>query len=91
MTMPGDPDTAVGIMRDDDGSIMVTFGGGVTAADLAAAFAALPADTWVADITTSWYSGKEDCEGQGFPDNDHCFPVTCVELLPAELPARAGS
>ena len=71
------------IVRDDDGSIMVTFGGGTPAATLAAAFASLPADAWVADIFTSWYSEQEDCKGQGFPDDDHCFPVIWVALLPA--------
>jgi hypothetical protein len=79
------------IVRDDDGSIVVTFGGGTQAAALAAAFASLPEDAWVADISTSWFSDKEDCEGQGFPDDDHCFPVVCVAVLPAELSAGADS
>jgi hypothetical protein len=69
---------------------MVTFGGGTQAADPAAVLAGLPGDAWVADISTSWYSEQEDCEGQDFPDDDHCFPMTCVALLPAELPARAA-
>jgi hypothetical protein len=83
---PG-PDVA----RDDDGAITVTFGGGTQAAALAAALASLPADAWVADISTSRYSGEAGCKGQGFPDDHHCFPVTCVVLLPAEMPARADS
>ena len=44
-----DPPTAVGIERQDDGSIVATFCAGATAADLATAFASLPADAWVVD------------------------------------------
>jgi hypothetical protein len=74
------------IMRDDDGAVMVTFGGGTQAAALAAAFADVPADAWVMDITTTWFSEQEDCQGQDLPDDDHCFPVTCVALLPEVIP-----
>ncbi len=62
----------------------------MTAAGLAGAFASLPDDAWVAD-TTAWYSGKKDCEGQDDPDEDHVYPVVCVLLIPAELPAGTGS
>jgi hypothetical protein len=75
------------IVRDDDGSIMTVFGGGVTAAGLAVVFASLLGDAWVADTTTAWYSGKKDCGGQDDPDEDHVYPVVCVLLIPAELPA----
>lgn len=79
------------IVREDDGSIMAVFGAGVTAADPATAFASLPADAWVADITTSWFSEQEDCEGQDLPDEGHCYPLVSFLLAPAELEVGAAS
>jgi hypothetical protein len=89
--MPGEPEIAVGIERDDNGSIMMTFGGGSQAADLAAAFASLPADAWVAGIHTEWFSQEDDCEGQDLPDEGHCYPLVSVLLAPAELEEGAAS
>jgi hypothetical protein len=60
-TMPEEPKANVGIHRDEDGSIHLTFGPGVTAADFIAAFAAIPADHEVDDIFTIWY-----CKAEGF-------------------------
>lgn len=83
-SMPGEPDTAVGIERNDDGSIAAVFGGGATAADLATAFASLPADTWVSDVLTRWFAESDECEGQDVPDEGHVYPpVVSIFLEPA--------
>jgi hypothetical protein len=61
MSAPGPgPD----VVREDDGSIMFTFGGGTPADSLVAAFASLPADAWAADILMIWYSDQESWRGQ---------------------------
>jgi hypothetical protein len=91
MNIPEDPDTAVGVYRDDDGSIAVVFGDEVTAADLAVAFASLPADAWVASTGTTWFSEHEGCQGQDEPDEDHIHPEISVLMLPAELPSEVTS
>ena len=49
MSMPEDPQTNVRIHREDNGTIVVAFGACMTAADLAAAFASLPADAWISN------------------------------------------
>jgi hypothetical protein len=49
--MPGDPRTDVDIYRHDDGSIVMVFGAGTPASDLATAFASLPRDALMSDIT----------------------------------------
>jgi len=84
--MPEEPD-AIGICCEDDGGIMVIFSEGVTAADISAAFATLPADAWVAGISTDWYSGAEDCQGQSFEDAEHIHPVISIFLERAEIEA----
>jgi hypothetical protein len=91
--MPGEPDPEAGVSvyRDDDGSIAIVFGDEVTAADLAAAFASLPADAWVAGTGTTWFSEREGCQGQDEPDEDHIHPVISVLLEPAELPSDVTS
>jgi len=89
--IPEEPDTAVDIHCEDDGSIELVFGGGVSAADLAAGFASLPADAWVASISTEWHSERNDCEGQDFPDEAHVHPVTSMLLMLAELPSEVTS
>ncbi len=71
------------IVHEDDSSIMVTFGGGRRPPTWPQSSPASRGTPGVADISTSWYSEQEDCEGQDFPDDDHCFPMTCVALLPA--------
>ena len=73
-------------MRDDGGSILAVFGGRVTTAGLAGAFASLPVNAWVPDTITTWYSGKKDCEGQDDPDEDRDYPVVCVLLIPRSCP-----
>jgi hypothetical protein len=90
-TMPEDPKTTVAIHRHDDGSTEVVFMAGVTAADIAAAFASLPADTWMTGIQVEWFSRANNCEGQEFEDEDHCLPLTEILMMhaPAELPAEA--
>ena len=87
--MPREPDTAVSICREDDGSIQLVICAGTVAADIAAAFASLPADTWMAGIQTEWFSGEKDCEGQDFEDEDHVYPLTTILMEPAEAPAEA--
>lgn len=67
--MPGDPNTDVDICRHDDGSIVMVFGAGTPASDLATAFASLPRDAWMPDITKTWFSEQNDCEGQDVPDD----------------------
>ena len=89
--MPRGPGTAVSICREDDGSIMAVFGAGVRAADLATAFASLPADARVAGIYTEWFSQEDDCEGQDLPDEGHCYPLVSVLLAPLELEEGAAS
>lgn len=88
--MPEEPD-AVGIYREDDGGIMVIFGEGVTAADIAAAFATLPADHEMSAIETTWYSEAENCEGQDLPDEEHIHPVISIFMEPAEVPSQVDS
>ena len=85
-TMPEEPKANVGIHRDEDGSIHLTFGPGVTAADFITAFAAIPADHQVSDIFTVWYCEAEGCEGQVDRDEEHVFPVSTLFMDPAELP-----
>ena len=89
-TMPEEPD-AVDIERSDDGTIVVTFGARVTAADITAAFATLPSDAWVADIGTTWFNEAEDCQGQDFEDEEHTWPVISVFMEPAVLAAEVDS
>lgn len=86
-----DPETGVSVYREEDGSICVVFGDEVSAADIAAAFAGLPADAWVAGTGTTWFSGHYGCEGQSIPDEDHQHPVISVLMLPAELPSEVTS
>jgi hypothetical protein len=64
---------------------------GVTAADIAAAFASLPADAWMLGIQVEWFSRTNDCQGQDFEDEDHFLPLTAILMRPAtaELPAGA--
>jgi hypothetical protein len=81
-----DHDGVVGVEREDDGVVIVTFGPvpSVTAGRLAAAFASLPEDAEVYDILVSWYNIEDDgCEGQEFEDDLHDSPVLSVLLTPA--------
>ena len=89
--MPAEPETSIGIERNDDGSVVVVFSGGATAADLATAFASLPADHQVDDIFTRWFSEAEECTGQDEPDQEHDWPVVSLFLEPAELPSEVTS
>ena len=89
--MPGDPQTDVSIIREDDGTIVAIFTAFMKAADLAAAFASLPADAWIADVRTVWISGHEGCPGQEVPDEEHDCPIVYVILEPEEAPSEVSS
>lgn len=91
VTMPGEPETLVHIRREDNGTIMVVFGACMTAADLAAAFASLPADAWISNIETTWLSQLHGCRGQDHPDEAHRIPVGRIFLRPEKAEAGVSS
>jgi hypothetical protein len=91
MSMPEDPQTNVRIRGEDSGTIVVAFGACMTAADLAAAFASLPADAWISNSETTWFSQLHGCKGQVTPDEAHRILVGRIFLRPETAKLRSRS
>ncbi len=76
---------AVQIENPDPGVHALTWGQGVSAADLAEAFASLPSDAVVGGVDVAFFCEADQCEGSPVEDDDHVSGVLTLLVFDADF------